>query len=93
VAAAGHFAPTDIGVDLMRKAFHETTGPLTDMSLPVAERAALAHLFAGAIGRYKNPSSHRHVGVDAPEAMELIVMASHLLRIVESRTPPPAASV
>src|SRR3990170_1342080 len=55
VRDAGGFAPTDHGVDLMRKAFHKDTGPLRDQSLPDAERDAQAHLFAGAIGSYKNP--------------------------------------
>lgn len=46
-----------------RKAFNKDTGPLADMSHPEAERVALAHLFAGAIGSYKNPHSHRTVNL------------------------------
>jgi Protein of unknown function (Hypoth_ymh) len=34
VRDAGGFTIDDIGTDLMRKAFHENTGPLTDQSLP-----------------------------------------------------------
>src|SRR5574341_114760 len=52
VRNAGGFALTDIGVDLMRKAFNESTGPLTNLTLQVPERQALSHLFAGAIGMY-----------------------------------------
>jgi len=73
----------------MWKAFDKTTGPLTDTSHPEAERVALAHLFAGAIGSYKNPHSHRTVNLtDLREAQEQIVLASHLLRIIETRGKP-----
>ena len=86
VRDAGGFAPMDVGVDLMRKAFHLKNGPLTKKDDPEAEREALAHLFAGAIGSYKNPHSHRTVTIADPlEAQEIVLLASHLLRIIESR--------
>lgn len=88
VRTAGNYPDTEVGTELMRKAFHLETGPLTKQSDVRAEREALAHLFAGAIGSYKNPHSHRNVAIREPgEAQEMVMLASHLLRIVDSRKP------
>jgi uncharacterized protein (TIGR02391 family) len=88
VRAAGNYKATDIGVALMRKAFDAKTGPLSDQSQPEAEREALCHLFAGAIGSYKNPHSHRTVALtDMREAQQQVMLASHLLSIVDARKP------
>lgn len=76
-----------VGVTLMRKAFHPDSGPLTDKSLVTAEREADMHLFSGAIGHAKNPTSHRDVTVAPQEAAKLILFASHLLDIVKQRSP------
>jgi len=74
----------DIGRKLMSKAFNENDGPLADQSIPSAERGAIMHLFMGAVGAFKNPNSHREVGLDDPiRAAELLMFASHLLRMVD----------
>lgn len=76
-------AATLVGVKLMREAFNPNTGKLTDMTLPVSERERIADLFAGAIGTFKNPLSHRKVGnTDPAPVIEELLFASRLLRFV-----------
>jgi uncharacterized protein (TIGR02391 family) len=85
VRNASGSSPTDIGAQLMRKAFDPKTGPLRDDAAIDMEKTAICEMFAGLIGAYKTPRSHRHVVLDAAEAAEIIIFASHLLKIADAR--------
>ncbi len=94
VRDAGSFGNSPVGVALMRQAFALDTGPLTDKSVERGEQSARMDLFAGAIGSYKNPHSHRDVDLTDPvEAAEIILLANHLLRIVDVRVKAKAATL
>jgi uncharacterized protein (TIGR02391 family) len=78
---------TDLGPNLMRKGFDSQTGPLRDHGRPAAENEATSHLFAGAIGLYKNPASHRRVDYSDPMvAAGVLLLADQLLRELDSIT-------
>ena len=69
----------------MRNAFSKDKGVLTDQGASKGERIARMELFAGAIGAFKNPNSHRRVALSDPkEASDIIHLANQLFRIVES---------
>ena len=86
VREAACFDNNALGVTMMRNAFASAKGPLTDGSMEGGERTARMELFAGAIGSYKNAHSHRDVKLEDPqEAFEIIMLANHLLRIVDGR--------
>lgn len=73
---------------MARKAFNQDAGALTDRTNPdKGERQAYSDLFAGALGAFKNPSSHRDVDYDDPViATSLILFADTLLKIAKSRS-------
>ena len=79
----GKFPASLIGTKLMHDAF-KSTGSLTDRNLDAGEQVAIMNLFAGAIGAFKNPSSHRQVDYgDATVASEAVLLADLLLRILD----------
>lgn len=86
VRAAAGFSDNRIGVPLMNAAFGPN-GPLRDPTVDAGEAEALRSLFAGAIGAYKNPHSHRaDVELrDPAEAIRLLAFASQLTTIAEDR--------
>jgi uncharacterized protein (TIGR02391 family) len=72
-----------IGVQLMREAFG-LGGALRVVGVDEGELDARAHLFAGAMGVFKNPTSHREVDYNHPtEAAEAVIFADLLLRMVD----------
>lgn len=85
VRTIGEFRDDQVGVDLMRLAFNpDKPGPLADPEQVPAERKATADLFAGAIGTFKNPSSHRQVSFEDPTvASEIVIFADLLLRLLD----------
>ncbi len=94
VRQAGQFPRDLVGEKLMRQAFaiannNAPAGPLADTQLPVAEQLAMGNMFAGAFGVYRNSTGHRHVPTEPEEAVEVIMFASQLLRIVDRLKPQP----
>jgi uncharacterized protein (TIGR02391 family) len=74
---------SDLGVPLMKASFREG-GPLANSSLESGEQQAMMALFWGAIGVFKNPSSHRQVEYDDPTvASEVVLLADLLLRLLD----------
>jgi uncharacterized protein (TIGR02391 family) len=72
-----------IGTKLMQQAFG-TEGPLRSPEMEAGEQVARMELFKGAIGAFKNPTSHREVDFDDPtEAAEVVLLGDLLLRILD----------
>ncbi|MFB8210601.1 TIGR02391 family protein [Streptomyces sp. NPDC056010] len=83
VRAAAGLDNSVLGVDLMRRAFKPDGGLLADTEAHKGEQQALMELFAGSIGAFKNPASHRTVHFDDPvEAAEVVQLADLLLRLL-----------
>lgn len=84
VRRAANTSAATFGQNLMLQAFDANSGALTDMSETEPTRNALARLFAGAMGRFKNPGSHTHrTFTDLYEPIEELLLASRLLRFLD----------
>jgi uncharacterized protein (TIGR02391 family) len=87
VRERANYDDTRYGTDMISLAFNDERGPLRDQTATLAERQAMQRLMSGAYGVYKNPSGHRDIELTDPQkAAELLIIASHLLRIVEARS-------
>jgi uncharacterized protein (TIGR02391 family) len=68
---------------LMADAF-KPGGSLHDPEMDKGEAEATMALFRGAIGTFKNPTSHRPVEYDDPTlAAEVVLLADLLLRLLD----------
>lgn len=84
VRKIGGYAKGDFGVNLMRKAFNPETGKLTNSHSEQSEKQGMMDLFAGAIGLFKNPTSHRDIdGISSEEAADYIKVANCLLKMID----------
>jgi uncharacterized protein (TIGR02391 family) len=74
-----------VEVPLMQQVFAPNRpGPLVDGSADRGEQVAMMDLFKGAIGLFKNPSSHRPVNYDDPAlASEVVLFADLLHRLLD----------
>lgn len=95
VRTAAGYDNSQYGTTMMQNAFSAkgNGGPLTDSGAVNSEQVATMQLFAGAIGLFKNPPSHRTVDfADPVEAAETIQLANLLLRVVRRAEARNAAS-
>lgn len=75
--------PSDLGVALITKAFRPDS-PLIKVSSVPAEQESAYYLFRGAIGSFKNPLSHRSLGIcDPTRTFECLAFASLLMRMLD----------
>jgi len=74
-----------IGVALMQGAWSpKGPGALVDTAADGGEQIAVMQLFAGAVGVFKNPPSHRQIDyADATEAAEAVMLADLLMRLLD----------
>ena len=79
------------GADLMRRVFSENSPVLMLNSFQTEsdknEQQGYMHIYAGVMTGIRNPRTHQHETLDSPrDAVERLVIANHLLRILDSST-------
>jgi uncharacterized protein (TIGR02391 family) len=83
VRALSGAGDSEIGMKLMADAFKDG-GPLRDPQMDKGEADAMMALFRGAIGTFKNPTSHRPIEYDDPTlASEIVLLADLLMRLLD----------
>jgi uncharacterized protein (TIGR02391 family) len=87
IREAAGYGQDEHGETMIHNAFNEKSdGPLVDATVPESEQRAMRFLIVGSNGLFRNPRGHRDVELNDPkEAAELLIVASHLLRMVETR--------
>ena len=85
VREAGGLPQDMVGVQLIEKPLSRNLA-LHALEQVKGEQEALCHFFAGAMGLFKNPTSHRANTVTTPEAAaSLVMLADYLLKMVDKR--------
>ncbi|MCJ7445497.1 MAG: TIGR02391 family protein [Methanotrichaceae archaeon] len=79
------------GADLMWKAFNDKSPViiLDDLSTESGRNVQMGyqHIFAGSIIGIRNPYAHANIKLEKEKAMHLLVLASHLMQMIDSATP------
>lgn len=70
---------------LMGKAFGSPSGPLRNPHGLQGEEDAVRELFSGAVGYFRNATSHRDVNLSANACADLLGFATQLLTIIDYR--------
>lgn len=75
----------DIGTTLMAKAM-VGANPAIRFSTVKSEQEAVHSLYRGAVGWFRNPVVHRFRDIDSSSALEMLAVASHLIRMLDAAT-------
>ncbi len=77
------------GASLMRKALTQTKPVYTLANLETESgkniQEGYMHIFAGAMIGIRNPKAHSNISIDAIDGWEKIVIASHLMKLLDKR--------